>query len=181
MSKQFKYKMSGGLVLSEEKDMNKLSKLATEGWILESFEKLSYKLRKDEPEDVVYCVDFNEDKDDEKSYLELFENTPWEYVCSCEGYYFFKAPVGTKPIYTDKTSKSLKYEVLYKSIKKEIVVILAIVVLCMIGAHFSESIFINSIWMKIFRMGLYIVAGGGLGLTVSLLICAIKAYKNIVK
>ena len=52
MAKNIKYVPSGGLFLAENEDMNKLSELAKEGWILESFEKLSYKLRKGEPEDI---------------------------------------------------------------------------------------------------------------------------------
>ena len=102
MNKNIKYVPSGGLLLSEEKDMIKLSKLAKEGWILESFEKLSYKLRKDEPEEIEYSIDYNENKDDFDEYLSLFESSNWNYVCSYEGWHFFKAPKGTNPIYTDK-------------------------------------------------------------------------------
>ena len=116
MGKDIKYVMSGGLALSEEKDMKKLSELAKEGWLLESFDivRLSYKLRKGEPENIVYYFDYNEDKKDEDAYLELFEESDWELVCSLEGYYFFKAPEGTAPIYTDKESLSVKYEAQYK-------------------------------------------------------------------
>ena len=46
MAKNIKYVPSGGLLLDENEDINKLSKLAKEGQILESFEKLLQKLRK---------------------------------------------------------------------------------------------------------------------------------------
>ena len=131
MGRNIKYVPSGGLVLSEGKDMKKLSKLAKEGWILESFEKLSYELRKSEPEDVIYYVDYNKDKADIDSYLEIFENSEWKYVCSFEAYHFFKAKTGTQPIYTDRNSLSLKYENLYNLIKKSII-------------YISISSFINS-------------------------------------
>lgn len=181
MAKNIKYVPSGGLVLSEEKDMKKLGKLAKEGWILESFEKLSYKLRKGEPEDVIYCVDYNEDKADIDSYLELFENSEWKYVCSFEAYHFFKAKTGTQPIYTDRNSLSLKYENLYNLIKKSIIYILVLVVLSIVGAHFAEKLTYNSGILETLELILYMAAGGGIGITIPLLICAVKAYKNMVK
>ena len=181
MAKDIKYVPSGGLVLSEEKDMKKLSKLAKEGWILESFEKLSYKLRRGKPEDVIYCVDYNEDKEEIDSYLELFESSQWKHVCSFEAYHFFKASSGTQPIYTDKDSLSLKYEKLYNSTKKSIVFILVLAVLSIAGAHFMEKLTYNSGILETLKLILYMVAGGGIGITIPLLICAVKAYKNIAK
>lgn len=179
MGRNIKYIPSGGLVLSEEKDIKKLSKLAKEGWILESFEKLSYKLRKGEPEDVIYCIDYNEDKEDLDSYLEFFENSEWNYVCSYDSYHFFKAKTGTKPIYTDEDTLSIKYEKLYDLIKKSVIVTLAIVVACILGAHFMGKIAYSSNILEILKLILYMVAGGGIGLTIPLMACAMKACKKI--
>lgn len=181
MPRDIKYVPSGGLVLSEKKDMKKLSKLAKEGWILESFEKLSYKLRRGKPEDVIYCIDYNEDKEEIDLYLELFESSEWKHVCSFEAYHFFKASPGTQPIYTDKDSLSLKYKKLYNLIKKSIVIILVLAVLSIVGAHFTEKLTNNGGVLEVLKLILYVVAGGGIGITIPLLICAVKAYKNIGK
>lgn len=147
MSKDRKSFMSGGLAFAEEEDMQKLSDLAKEGWILDSFKYLSYQLKKSEPQDLVYCVDFNFDKKDLQSYFEIFEDSDWEHVCSYDGYHFFKAPPGTVPIYTDEYTKNLKYKKLYKLLDKnsKYMLILALVLGLMSYAlgniASSESIF----------------------------------------
>lgn len=47
--KNTKYVTSGGLAFTEKGDMQKLSKYAKRGWLLESFAPLGYKLRKEIP------------------------------------------------------------------------------------------------------------------------------------
>ena len=179
MSKNIKYVPSGGLLLSEEKDMEKLSKLAREGWILDSFEKLSYKLIKSEPEDIEYCVDYNEDKDDWNEYISLFENSDWEYVCSYEGYHFFKAPKGTNPIYTDKETLSLKYEKQYKLMKKSVIGTILLIIACILAIRYI-SIFNNgSNILRGLNFVCYVSAGAGIGILIPFIICAIVAYKKI--
>ena len=42
------------------------------------------------------------ENNDLDEYLSIFESSDWKYICSYEGYHFFKASKGTKPIYTDK-------------------------------------------------------------------------------
>ncbi|MDI3411344.1 hypothetical protein QKW52_18370 [Bacillus sonorensis] len=44
--KQRKYIMSDGLAFSEEKDMKKLSDMASKGWVLDSFAFMGYRLKK---------------------------------------------------------------------------------------------------------------------------------------
>ena len=179
MAKNIKYVPSGGLLLSEEKDMKRLSKLAKEGWILESFEKLSYKLRKGEPEDAIYCVDYNEDKDDLEEYLSLFENSEWKYVCSFDGYYFFKAPKGTKPIYTDKETLSLKYEKQYKLMKQAVIGTVALVFVCILGIRLISILNNGSSILRGLKFVCYSVAGAGIGILIPFLICTAMAYKKI--
>lgn len=50
--------MSEGLAFSEEKDMKKLSDMASKGWLLDSFAVMGYKLRKAEPRNVTYSLDY---------------------------------------------------------------------------------------------------------------------------
>ena len=177
MAKNIKYVPSGGLLLSEEEDMKTLSKLAKEGWILESFEKLSYKLRKSEVEDVEYCIDYNEVKDDWNEYISLFENSEWNYICSYKGWHFFKAPKGTKPIYSDKESLSLKYEKQYKLIKKSVIGILALIIISILEINFL-SMFDSSNILRGLKIVCYASSGAGIGILVPTLICTVIAYKK---
>lgn len=70
--------MSEGLAFSEEKDMKRLSDMACKGWVLDSFAFMGYKLRKAEPQNLIYSLDYravNDDSMDE--YLDIFENAGW--------------------------------------------------------------------------------------------------------
>lgn len=107
--KKVKYVSSGGLAFYEEKEMLELAKYAKEGWILEKFAGLGYKLRKGEPQDIVYSLDYQNGADEE--YFAIFEAAGWSNVCSAGNeIHIFSAQTGTKPIYTDKPTIVEKYE-----------------------------------------------------------------------
>lgn len=98
--------------------MNKLSRLAAKGWLLDSFAFLGIHLRKGEPKQLTYCVDYNDVRPSElSSYLELFEVSGWTKVCSNSNIYIFSAAKGTVPIYTDTETKHVKYKKSMKMIK----------------------------------------------------------------
>ncbi|MBW7454600.1 DUF2812 domain-containing protein [Paenibacillus sepulcri] len=110
MSKRYKYMASGGLAFTEERDMDRLSRLAAKGWILESFAFLGYRLRRSEPQQLTYCVDYNQvNERDMTDYVELFEAGGWHKVCSSERIHIFSARKGTAPIYTDNDTHYEKY------------------------------------------------------------------------
>ncbi len=107
--KKVKYIANGGLAFFEEKEMKKLAEYAKEGWVLEKFAGLGYKLRKGEPQDIEYALDYQKGADDE--YFAFFEAAGWSHVCSAGNeIHIFSAPTGTKPIYTDKPTTVEKYE-----------------------------------------------------------------------
>jgi len=107
--KETKYVMSGGLAFTEEKDMKKLSNYAKKGWILEGFAPLGFILRKGEPQNIVYSLDYQKDADEE--YFSFFEVAMWTRVCSAGNeIHVFSASEGTKPIYSDKETIIEKYE-----------------------------------------------------------------------
>ncbi|MEC2076215.1 DUF2812 domain-containing protein [Metabacillus fastidiosus] len=115
--KQTKYVPSGGLAFYEEKEMKKLSKLAKEGWVLEGFAFLGYKLRKIESCNIDYSVDYQKNPDDD--YFTYFEAAGWSHVCSSgKEIHIFSAPAGTKPIYSDQETTIEKYEREKKSFGK---------------------------------------------------------------
>lgn len=107
--KSTKYVGSGGLAFSEERDMEKLSKYAKNGWLLERFAPLGFRLRRGQPQNLVYSVDYQVNVDED--YDLIFEDAGWTRVCSAGGnIHIFRAIEGTPPIYSDKTTTIDKYE-----------------------------------------------------------------------
>lgn len=107
--KQTKYFLNGGLAFSEKKDLNKLAKYAKQGWLLDGFSAggLLFKLKKAEPQEIEYSLDYQDNVDQE--YYSLFETSGWSHVLTFENMHFFCAPKGTKPIYSDKETIIDKY------------------------------------------------------------------------
>ena len=180
MSKNKKTVPCGGFAFTEEKDMKKLSDLAKEGWILDSFKYLSYQLKKSEPEDVIYCIDYNDDKNDISSYLEIFQESEWKHVCSYDCFHFFKAKSGASPIYTDSDTRSLKYKRLYNVVKKGIKYVIITALAAGIIANRMEHVTATSTFYESIKFIAYMVCSGSIGLTFPLLLCNVFIKKKIV-
>src|SRR5699024_10976083 len=89
------------------------------GWHLKKLSFLGYRLEKGIPEDVIYTIDYRLlDEDDAPEYFEMFSLTGWEHVCSDYNMHIFKAPKGTKPIYSDVDTTKDKYSRLIQPIQK---------------------------------------------------------------
>ncbi len=109
-SKETRYLPSWGLALVEEKEMKQLGQLAREGWLLESFAFLGYKLRKAEPQELDYALDIHAVLAGERAdYVEMFAASGWKLVCSQGDLHIFSAAPGTQPIYSDKSTMVEKY------------------------------------------------------------------------
>ena len=106
--KSTKYIMSGGFAVAEEKDMDKLGNYAKKGWLLESVTPFGYKMRRSEPQNLVYSLDYQTNVDED--YDLIFEDAGWTRVCSVGGTHFFRAAAGTTPIFTDKATIIDKYQ-----------------------------------------------------------------------
>lgn len=123
--KQTKYTMSGGIAFSEEKDLEKLSDYAKKGWILDRFALFGYKLKKAEPQEIQYSMDFQPDADEE--YFMYFEEAGWSHVCSVGNQiHIFSASLGIKPIYSDKATIIERYEREKKQMGKAALITLTI-------------------------------------------------------
>jgi hypothetical protein len=131
--KSIKYVPSGGLAFTEKRDMQKLSKYAKKGWLLERFAPFGYKLRKGDPQTLEYSVDYHTNVDEE--YYSIFEDAGWSYVCSAgEAYHVFRAAAGTAPIYTDTGTLVDKYEREKKSVGKlALPLLIAMIVFIFLG------------------------------------------------
>ncbi|MCL2828514.1 MAG: DUF2812 domain-containing protein [Oscillospiraceae bacterium] len=108
------YMFGNGLAFSEEKDMQFCEELAAEGYALVAVNGFGYyKFKRTQPEAWSFSVDYSDVApagDGFADYIAIFQSGGWEYICSCDTIHWFRAPVGTTPIYTDNTSLAQKYE-----------------------------------------------------------------------
>lgn len=106
-----KYAMNGGLAFSEKKDIRKLEKLASEGWLFTAFAwgGFCYKLKQGPKQELTYTMDFQSKPDAE--YFEIFKTAGWSHVTSSANQiHVFCAPKGTAPIYSGNEIDEGKYK-----------------------------------------------------------------------
>lgn len=131
MGKDKKRVSNLGYAFDEKRALEKFRKLSKEGWILKKANILSYELVKGEKKEQIYSMDyrnFSKNKEVLDEYIEIFRAGGWEYICSNQNmFHFFKADVGTKPIYTNKKEDAEKYRDTYKSTK--IIAVLSLICL----------------------------------------------------
>lgn len=148
-----KYVMISGLAFSEEDDMEKLKKYASQGWILEGIVGgFFYKLRKDEPQNIVYNLDYQTETNEE--YFTMFKEAGWELVVSINNYmHIFSAQVGTKPIYSDCESEIDKYTRIRNSTRKgtiySLIIAIALMALLVVSLKVIKPIFIGIVSLLI--------------------------------
>lgn len=143
--KDVKYIMNNGLAFSESKDLNKLSKYAQKGWLLDGFSAggFRFRLKKGEPQDIEYSLDYQDNVDEE--YFSLFEAAGWTHVLSFDNMHFFSAPTGTKPIYSDQETNIEKYTTMKSSFGKYA----AFSMIPVLILFFSLMIVDSSVWSAI--------------------------------
>ncbi len=102
--KETKVVINWGLDIAEEYMLKKFSKLARQGWKLDSMNIFGFEFVKSEPQNKIFAVDYQPNVKDVSEYKAIFEGSGWELACSCGGmFYIFSAEEGTCEIYTDKT------------------------------------------------------------------------------
>lgn len=149
-----KYVMISGLAFSEEGDMEKLKRYASEGWILEDIVGgFLYKLRKDNPQDIVYSLDYQTDANEE--YFTIFKEAGWKPVVSVENQmYIFSAQAGTKPIYSDCESEIDKYTSMKnrtgKGMLYSLLIAIALIVLLVVCKKVVRPLFLGLLIIDIF-------------------------------
>ncbi|MEO3945761.1 DUF2812 domain-containing protein [Gorillibacterium sp. CAU 1737] len=109
-NKEKRYLPSSGLAFAEETIMSRLSKLAEEGWLLDSFAPLGFWLKRGEPQRLIYSLDMRDVTEDERrDYYDTFWSGGWTPVCSTGNIHIFAAAAGTPPIYSDRETHREKY------------------------------------------------------------------------
>lgn len=110
-NKTTRYIPSWGLAFAENHEMKKLSKLTEEGWFLDSFAFLGYKICKGNGEKIVYSIDYQVLRlEEEGEYFNIFEDGGWTHVCSQGSIHVFSAKPGTQAIYSDTNTIYEKYK-----------------------------------------------------------------------
>lgn len=146
MGKDKKRVLNLGYAFDEKRALEKFRKLSKEGWTLKKANILNYELVKGEKKEQIYSMDYRnffKNKEGLDEYIEIFKAGGWEYVCSNQNmFHFFKANVGTKPIYTNKKEDAEKYRDIYKNTKITAVVSLICLLLSVIFIGKTKGIFI---------------------------------------
>lgn len=142
-----KYVIVSGFATDEETDMRRLKNYAKQGWILDSIAVggFFFKLKKDEPKDIDYSLDYQGEADEE--YFNLFSEAGWERVISIgKLMHIFSAPEGTKPIYSDSESEIDKYTRMKKQMRRgsiySLIVTVALAILSVVSAITIKPIFL---------------------------------------
>lgn len=120
---KYKNVLISGFAFNEKGDMKKLQKLAKQGWILEGvcMPILSYKLKKGEPQNLEYTLDYQSNYDEE--YFSIFKQSGWNLVVTMgDQMHIFSAAEGTKPIYSDSKEQIEQYLPLTKECGKGAVI-----------------------------------------------------------
>ena len=86
-----------------------------------------------EPEDVIYQLDFNDiKKENKEEYFQLYQDEGWEYVYEVNGWNCFRKPVSleeTPAIFTDKESKIAQVD---KVVKERMLPLLVVFLCCLL-------------------------------------------------
>lgn len=107
-------------IMEYEQEQEYLRKQHRAGW---RFDRVAfpgiYSFVKCEPEDVVYQLDYNQDrKKDMGGYVQMYRDCGWEYICDFVDYSYFRKPVsamqGEEEIFNDDASKLDMLERVYK-------------------------------------------------------------------
>ena len=112
------YQLGNGLAFSEGKDVKMFEEMSKNGYSLQNVNVFGfYKFEQSEPKELSYSIDYHsieKGKENLEEYIEIFENSGWEYVCGDCTIHYFRAPKGTVAIYTDQTNLSDKYNLMKK-------------------------------------------------------------------
>ena len=112
---RFGYGFANGIDSYEQRALKMFGEMARQGDQLEKKYPFSWKFRLTKPEEYIFSADYSwfarTSESEFVEYRDIFASAGWDYVCSdYDGHHIFRAPIGTKPIYTDKATLSAKYK-----------------------------------------------------------------------
>lgn len=92
-----------------------------------------YYFEKCEPEDVIYQLDFSDGESRNREYIQMYQDTGWEYLFDVNGWSYFRKPAaetdGEEEIYSDRESKVMHVD---KIVKRRMLPLLVVFLSCVI-------------------------------------------------
>lgn len=80
------------------------------GWKFLGTGGFTYRFEVCEPEEYIYQLDYNDEENDESSYLAIYEDYGWEYLMKLNSFYYFRKKKSESAeenqIFSDNTSKA---------------------------------------------------------------------------
>lgn len=80
------------------------------GWKFLGTGGFTYRFEACEPEEYIYQLDYNDEENDESSYLAIYEDYGWEYLMKLNSFYYFRKKKSESAeenqIFSDNTSKA---------------------------------------------------------------------------
>ena len=80
------------------------------GWKFLGSGGFTYRFEACEPEEYIYQLDYNDEENDESSYLAIYEDYGWEYLMKLNSFYYFRKKKSESAeenqIFSDNTSKA---------------------------------------------------------------------------
>lgn len=138
-----------------EKEEKYLSQMHKKGWKIKKILPYYYIFEKCKPEDVVYKLDFIEEKDF-VSYIQLFKDYGWEYIQDLNQFSYFRKNTSVteedNEIFSDNKSKiNMMKKIISRRLIPLFVLYLLIVIPNLLELHtVSDSIVLKILWITLF-------------------------------
>jgi len=87
-------------------------KMSGQGYLLKKRFPFAWQFVSSEPGEYSFSADYSwfVRVSEFETYKEIFASAGWEYMCSYDYHHIFRAPKGTKPIYTDTDTLASKFK-----------------------------------------------------------------------
>ena len=128
--KQFRYFS----IMDHKKEEDYLRRMHRNGWKFLRVGGIGiYHFEECQPEDVVYQLDYPENKGEKDEYVKMFSDCGWEYSQDYADYSYFRKPAsemkGEETIFNDAESKVAMMERVYKGRLRPLLVLLCAVLI----------------------------------------------------
>ncbi len=128
--KQFRY----FTIMNHKKEEDYLRRMHQKGWKFLRVGGIGiYHFEKCQPEDVVYQLDYPENKGEKDEYLKIFADCGWEYIQDYADFSYFRKPAsemnGEETIFNDAESKVAMMDRVYKGRLRPLLVLLCAVLI----------------------------------------------------
>ncbi|MFE4714329.1 MULTISPECIES: DUF2812 domain-containing protein [unclassified Paenibacillus] len=140
-----KYRMSGGLAMTPESDMNLLKEMSQKGWHVTGMRGFFYRFEKGARHDFDYSLNLEERINPEM--MTFYEASGWIPIVAENGYQIFRAEAGSSPIFSDSDSEIELLSRKRQQYGKWSLVFMSLMIVCIIVANQIE-------WDAFIRTGL---------------------------